>query len=1478
MKTLYFVLFISLLQLLSFNPLSAQPNGYLTCAEAVDNVICDMNDIALYDTDIFTNPNFNVNSNCTLEEGVAGKATFLAYVQGPGDGVIQVMFNGSTCNTSGHSFNVQLYRYNEADCFMEQVFCATDQTSLELPENYSQIGILYVIALGENGSGDCQVTFDLSFQNTPYEVPQNAFPYVTNYQQNYCTDKLLNFKVWSPYNYLNNTNVTTFNWSIRDAQDNIIDDFLTLGNPGLQTKVNTLDYTFTQPGFYQICVDEINHPCSSAVGLECHSINVVLPLQNENFGTVFLCEENLSTYTGPFYLNDDPNETSDPNNDGTDGWQAELFNFQFGYNEVIIENYEEGCEYIQSVFIEQFPSYPIEDNDIAICNPSDFPVTIFGQEFNNTVIDLYYTAEDQGNYGCDSIVSLSIVLLHIDGEIVIDSCYDDKYILKFISTTVSNPYQRPIIYTWLDSLGNVIDSGIDLNTVTVDSADQYFLDINISSFFNSNNEDVTCTHSFNIDFDKDDYVGDENKFNWEKHLCSTDTIVSYLVKTDTADNTIYTWEYPTDAILVDSIYNDTLTLDWSMSQGGRVCVSYLGPCGVLVTHCDTISRVSLPIPIIDRDTTLCALEENIFNYNGPLDSTFTYFWDFGTLTPKNGNDNGPGPFILEEEVGTSAIINLRIEQFGCQSNTIYDTLNFIDCTNQDPIPYASKSTICINDTASVINHTFYTVTIQTPTILTFIDGIITGINAGVGEITLTGSNNYSKTITIQVQPLPVVSLGSVLEIVPVASTQLSPAIGGTWQSSDNNVASVTNSGLVTGISVGKVSFEFSDLSTGCSNSTDLLCIVKDTTPILDKFEFCIGESGTITYYELYIITVEDNTILNFSNGIVTALKEGTTLVTLTDPNAVIVAQFSIEVFPAPIIEISGSTIITIGEQTQLTANTSGVWTSLVPSVASINSNGIVTGKTEGMSTFMFTDSKGCKSEESDPVFVTNGIYYLSGYAFIDANNDGIFDANEYPLPNFRIRDLTRNTTIFTNNDGYYELRVTPTIYNFNVSSTYANWVQSSYNVDITITSQNTSLDFPFIAVPSEITGDAIVNSGILRCNTHALLNVSALNTSNDRMSGTMEIVFDPSTISYEFDPQPTKIANNIYTYDFQDINPGLSFSPKIRIGIPPFFPMQDSMTFDVVIRDEEGNVLDIMEYTDLIRCSYDPNDKRSWPDRPGDENHILAGEIIDYTIRFQNNGNDTAFYVEVVDVISPYLDPSSITLRESSHDMKVQIHMDSVFFIFDPIALVDSTTNFEASQGFISFSIMASENIDAGELVQNKAAIIFDKNDPIITNSTLNTVVDILPCYHISNIINQDGNTLIADDQGLNYQWIDCEDGTVAFESTESVFTPVFNGLYQIIIDGDNCQNVTDCYSITLSNTAETDLNAIRVYPNPSSGFLTIRDEYIHKSAIFTNLLGQEVEMEVIKNQVDISILASGIYLLKLHKNGEEFVKKVVKI
>ncbi|MBK6785472.1 MAG: hypothetical protein IPG79_18265 [Saprospiraceae bacterium] len=56
------------------------------------------------------------------------------------------------------------------------------------------------------------------------------------------------------------------------------------------------------------------------------------------------------------------------------------------------------------------------------------------------------------------------------------------------------------------------------------------------------------------------------------------------------------------------------------------------------------------------------------------------------------------------------------------------------------------------------------------------------------------------SLTINVNPKPIVSVTGPSTICVGSTTTLSPTTGGTWTSSNPSVASVTNAGVVTGIS------------------------------------------------------------------------------------------------------------------------------------------------------------------------------------------------------------------------------------------------------------------------------------------------------------------------------------------------------------------------------------------------------------------------------------------------------------------------------------------------------------------------------------------------------------------------------------------------------------------------------------------------------------------------------------------------------
>ena len=142
--------------------------------------------------------------------------------------------------------------------------------------------------------------------------------------------------------------------------------------------------------------------------------------------------------------------------------------------------------------------------------------------------------------------------------------------------------------------------------------------------------------------------------------------------------------------------------------------------------------------------------------------------------------------------------------------------------------------------------------------------------------------------------------------------------------------------------------------------------------------------------------------------------------------------------------------------------------------------------------------------------------------------------------------------------------------------------------------------------------------------------------------------------------------------------------------------------------------------------SYDPNDKRSQPKGYSEDRLIAPNTDIEYHIRFQNTGTDTAFTVVIEDVLSSALDITSIVPGASSHPYEFDIENGrKLKFTFNNILLVDSTTNEVASNGFVKFKVSQipdNPTFPTPTRINNEANIFFDFNAPITTNQTWLTV------------------------------------------------------------------------------------------------------------------------------------------------------------
>lgn len=151
--------------------------------------------------------------------------------------------------------------------------------------------------------------------------------------------------------------------------------------------------------------------------------------------------------------------------------------------------------------------------------------------------------------------------------------------------------------------------------------------------------------------------------------------------------------------------------------------------------------------------------------------------------------------------------------------------------------------------------------------------------------------------------------------------------------------------------------------------------------------------------------------------------------------------------------------------------------------------------------------------------------------------------------------------------------------------------------------------------------------------------------------------------------------------------------------------------------DENDPWVDI--HCQQTTLAYDPNDKQGFPVGYGPQHYIRPETELTYIIRFQNTGSDTAFTVRLVDTLSKWLDPATIRPGASSHPYSFDLTGTGVAsFLFENILLPDSTTNEPASQGFVQFTIKPQADAPLKTVINNQAAIYFDFNAPIFTNTT----------------------------------------------------------------------------------------------------------------------------------------------------------------
>ena len=166
-------------------------------------------------------------------------------------------------------------------------------------------------------------------------------------------------------------------------------------------------------------------------------------------------------------------------------------------------------------------------------------------------------------------------------------------------------------------------------------------------------------------------------------------------------------------------------------------------------------------------------------------------------------------------------------------------------------------------------------------------GLVTGVAAGTSVITYTDNTGCSKTATVTVNPSPTIT--GTLSVCIGATTQLTgsgtPAAVNPWVSASPAVATVNNTGLVTGVAAGTSVITYTN-NNGCSITAT---VTVNALPITGTLSVCIGSttqltgSGTPAASTPWVSASPGVATVN-NVGLVNGIAVGTSVITYTNNN------------------------------------------------------------------------------------------------------------------------------------------------------------------------------------------------------------------------------------------------------------------------------------------------------------------------------------------------------------------------------------------------------------------------------------------------------------------------------------------------------------------------------------------------------------------------------------------------------------------
>ena len=414
-------------------------------------------------------------------------------------------------------------------------------------------------------------------------------------------------------------------------------------------------------------------------------------------------------------------------------------------------------------------------------------------------------------------------------------------------------------------------------------------------------------------------------------------------------------------------------------QYGNVNITYsfLNTIGCNVSVTKTL-QVGMPplLPITGRNIFCGSKSDTLFN------ATKGGIWVSSNTSVTTINQTG---ILTAVTTGTSTI--KYIYSFGgCSDSVTYP----VTVASAVIAPITGTDSICINGTYQYNNATTggnWDVSNSNATITS--SGSLSAIQLGKDTVWYVVTTNngctdsVSKAIIILNKPTVSPVIAASQSLCAGKTLALSDSItGGSWTSSNTTVATVSNTGIVTGISAGTVTITYT-LSGFCSIASLSITLTINDMPLVNTISgnnsLCAGTSTLLTDITTGGSWSSNNTaVASISNsGLVTAFTTGTTIISyaVTNTCGTTTKTTSVTVTDVPVVNnIAGNNSVCAKATTQLTdATANGTWNSSNTQAAVIDNNGLVTGIASGNTTINYTITNACGSTSKSINITVNDV-------------------------------------------------------------------------------------------------------------------------------------------------------------------------------------------------------------------------------------------------------------------------------------------------------------------------------------------------------------------------------------------------------------------------------------------------------------------------------------------------------------------------